>query len=499
MKILLIQPPIAIKENEAFAVTPPLGIAYLGAVAEQLGHEVKILDTIAVGFSFRQKKGALIRIGLPQEKIKHEIERFRPDLIGVSCPFSLMDEEMKQIASTVKALDKKIPVVVGGAHPSSMPEFVLNDENIDYVVLGEGEKTFSELLTALESNANLQNIQGLMYKQGEKIVKNAPRKYIEDLDSLPFPAWHLLPIETYISIGQAHGSQRKKRFMPIITSRGCPGTCVFCSIHTVWGHKWRHRSPENVVKEMEKLHTEYRIDEFHFEDDNLTLSRQRMMEICDLIISKGLNVKWMTPNGVAVATLDYDLLKRMKASGCFQLNFGIESGDPIVLKEIINKNLTLERVREVVGYSKSLGIWSHGFFVIGFPGESLESIERTIEFSKTVDLDSANFFIAAPYPGTRLNALAQSNGLIDEKFDLTRLRTMDSSINTTHFTSDEMVALQKRAYMEFIRYRVKREFLYGYFFVRLLKNRSFDDFSFFMQKVTKRVIPTIRVRIKKNE
>jgi magnesium-protoporphyrin IX monomethyl ester (oxidative) cyclase len=496
MRVLLIQPPLTVKENEVIAVTPPLGLAYLGSVAEQLGHKVKILDTIALGFSFRQAKGDLIRIGLPQEMIKSEISQFRPDLVGISCPFSLMDEEMKNIALIVKEIDRDIMVVVGGAHPSSMPEYVLNNGNIDFVVLGEGELTFSDLLTGLESSADLRSVNGLMYKRQGKIVKNEHRAFIEDLDSLPFPAWHLLPIETYISLGEAHGSQRRKRFMPMITSRGCPGNCIFCSIHTVWGHKYRYRSPENVVKEIEKLRAEYGIDEIHFEDDNLTLSRQRMMGICGLLISKNLGIRWTTPNGVAVSTLDFDLLKRMKDSGCFQLNLGIESGDPRVLKEIINKPLNLEKVKKVVGYCRTLGIWSHGFFVIGFPGESFESIRRTIQFSKDADLDSANFFIAAPYPGTRLNALAQSIGLIDEKFELSKLRTMDSSINTTQFSSEEMIALQKKAYMEFIRYRAKKEFLYGYFFLRLLRSRSSGDLSFFMQKVTKRIIPTIRIKTK---
>lgn len=496
MNILLIQPPITVKENESLAVTPPLGLLYLGAVTEQLGYSIKILDTLALGFHFRQAKGDLIRIGLPIEKIKTEIEKFKPDLVGISCPFSLMDEEMKNIAKTVKEIDSAIPVVVGGAHPSSMPEYVLSSDEIDYVVLGEGELTFKELVSTLEDKADPANVSGLMYKRQGEIVKTAQRSFIEDLDSLPFPAWHLISLETYFSIGQAHGSQRRDRFMPMVTSRGCPGCCVFCSIHTVWGHKWRHRSPENVIKEIEKLQTTYGIKEIHFEDDNLTLSKQRMMSICDSLISRQIDIKWTTPNGVAVNTLDYELMQKMKASGCFQLNFGIESGDPQVLKGIINKPLNLEKVKTVVGYSKSLGIWSHGFFVIGFPGESIESIQRTIQFSKDADLDSANFFIAAPYPGTKLNALAQSKGLISDKFELSRLRTMDASMDTTHFSAEEMIALQKKAYMAFIRHRAKKEILYGYFFIRLLKNRSIEDLSFFMQKITKRVIPTIMIKTK---
>ena len=399
-----------------------------------------------------------------------------------------MNEEMRQMATLVKEINKEIPVVVGGAHPSSLPEYVLRNNSIDFVVVGEGETTFSELIKILSLKGDLKRIDGLMYKEHGTVIQNAPRKFIEDLNSLPFPAWHLLPLESYISIGQAHGAQRKKRFAPLITSRGCPGKCVFCSIHSVWGYKWRPRSPENIVAEIERLVSSYGIQEFHFEDDNLTLSKNRMIEMCDLILKKGLNIKWMTPNGVAVNTLDQAVLKKMKESGCFQLNFGIESGDPIIQKEIINKPLNLERVQNIINYSKKLGIWTHGFFVIGFPDESVESIRKTIEFSKNADLDSADFFIAAPYPDTKCYSKSRS---VTEEFDLSKLRTMDASINTAKFSAEELVALQKKAYMEFIFFRAQKEFLYGYFFARLLRNRSTDDLAFFIQKISKRVIPTI--------
>jgi magnesium-protoporphyrin IX monomethyl ester (oxidative) cyclase len=497
MNILLIQPPITVKKNEAFAVTPPLSLAYLAAVAEQIGHRVRILDTIVEGFNFRKNQGRLVRIGLPEEEIKREIEAFQPDLVGITCPFSLMDKEMRRVASLVKNVNPDILVVVGGAHPSSMPEYVIQDCNIDFVVLGEGEETFLELIKKIDAGTGFLNVRGLFFKKDGKIIKNSEREFIADLDSVPFPAWHLLSIEKYIELGQAHGSQRRKRYAPMVTSRGCPGKCVFCSIHSVWGYQWRARSPENVVEEIEELVSDYKIREIHFEDDNLTLSRQRMIKICDLIVERGLDISWTTPNGVAVNTLDSALLEKMKKSGCYQLNFGIESGDPNVLKNIIHKPLSLDRVRKVVDYSKKLGIWTHGFFVIGFPGESAESVQRTIDFAKEVDLDSANFFIAAPYPGTPLNDLASSEGLIKKDFDLSKLRTMDASIDTKQFKAKELVVLQKKAYLEFINYRLKREIIQGYFIVRFFKSHSPDDIAFLMQKIRERVIPTLSINTSK--
>jgi magnesium-protoporphyrin IX monomethyl ester (oxidative) cyclase len=491
MNILLVQPPITIKKNEAFAVTPPLSLAYLAAVAEQSGHRVRILDTIVEGFNFRKNEGRYVRIGLPAEGIRREIEAFQPDLVGITAPFSLMDKEMRSVASLVKSVNPDILVAVGGAHPSSMPEYVIQDCNIDFVVLGEGEATFLELIKKIDEGAGFLDVKGLVFKKDGKIIKNPQREFIADLDSIPFPAWHLLSIEKYIELGQAHGSQKRKRYAPMVTSRGCPGKCVFCSIHSVWGHKWRARSPENVVEEIEKLVSDYKIREIHFEDDNLTLSKQRMAKICDLIIERGLDISWTTPNGVAVNTLDSSLLEKMKKAGCYQLAFGIESGDPNVLKNIIHKPLSLDRVRKVVACSKQLGIWTHGFFVIGFPGESEESIQRTVDFAKEADLDSANFFIAAPYPGTPLNELAVAEGLIKKDFDLSKLRTMDASIDTKQFKAKELVVLQKKAYVEFINYRVKRELLQGYFVVRFFKSHSPDDLAFLMQKIRERVIPTL--------
>ena len=483
MNILLIQPPITIAKGEAFGVTPPLGLAYLASVAEKNGHHVRIIDTIAEGYNLRCYKNGQIRIGLKADDIRKEIEKFHPDLVGITCPFSLMDNEMRFVASLVKNVDRNIPVVVGGAHPSSMPEHVIRDPNIDFLVVGEGEGTFLDLVKRIDEGASCLDLKGAWIKVNGKIRKNAKREFIMALDSIPFPAWHLLPMEKYMEIGQAHGSQKRKRFASIITSRGCPGTCVFCSIHSVWGYEWRARTPENVVSEIERLVTAYDIREIHFEDDNLTLSKQRIAKICDLIIERGLDISWTTPNGVAVQTIELYLLEKMRKSGCYQLSFGIESGDPYVLRKIIHKPLSLDKVKKVVIWSKKLGIWTHGFFVIGFPGESAHSIRRTTDFAKETDLDSANFFIATPYPGTPLYSLASSKGSLKEGFDLARLRTMDATINTEYFEAKELIELQKKAYLEFMRYRVQREIIYGDFLIRFFKIRSLDDVAFLIRKI----------------
>ena len=483
MNVLLIQPPITITKGEVLGITQPLGLAYLASVIEQNGHHVEILDTIVEGYNFRCYENGLIRIGLKWNSIQKEVERFHPDLVGITCPYTLMDKEMRTVAALVKNVDHNIPVVVGGAHPSCMPEYVIRDPNIDFLVIGEGEMIFLDLIKKIDENVSCLDIKGLWSKVDGKIEKNAKREFIKDLDSIPFPAWHLLPIEKYIKIGQAHGSQKRKRFASIITSRGCPGNCVFCSIHSVWGYNWRARTPENVVSEIEKLVSEYKIREIHFEDDNLTLSKQRMAKICDLIIERNLDISWTTPNGVAVNTLDLDLLEKMKKSGCYQLSFGIESGDPYVLREIIHKPINLGTVRTVIDWSKKLGIWTHGFFVLGFPGESSENIRHTITFAKESNLDSANFFIATPYPGTQLYFLASSRRLLKNDFKLVKLRTMDAAMDTEYYTAKELTGLQKKAYLEFMKYRLKREIINGQIFRRFSEIRSLEDVTFLVRKI----------------
>lgn len=483
LNILLVQPPITVSKGEIFGVIPPLGLAYLASVAEQDSHHVRILDTIVEGYNFRYLENGFIRIGLENDSIQKEIERSHPDIVGITCPYTLMNKEMRVVASLVKNVHPDVPVVVGGAHPSSMPDSVIQDPNVDFVVAGEGEATFRELITRIEKGASISDLKGVWSKVNGKTILNKPRDPIENLDSLPFPAWHLLSVDKYIRVGQAHGVQKRKRYMPVVTSRGCPMRCIFCSIHSVWGYKWRARSPENVVSEIEELTTRYKIREINFEDDNLTLNKKRMAAICDLIVERNLDISWSTPNGVAIQWLDNELLRKMKRSGCYQLNFGIESGDPYVLRNIIHKPINLDRVRKVVEWSKELGIWTHGFFVIGFPGESPESIRLTITFSKELDLDSANYFIATPYPGTPLYYLALSRGLLKRNLDLTKLRTMDAAADTEYFKAKELVRIQKEAYLEFAKHRLRREILEGDALRRASKARSVDDIMFLMRKV----------------
>ncbi|MCZ7384122.1 MAG: radical SAM protein [Candidatus Methanoperedens sp.] len=485
MKIMLILPPLMVKENELFGVTPPLGIAYLASVLEKNSYEVSLLDCIVEGYNRPEKQNEYTHLGLRWHEIEERVRTFAPDVVGISCIFSRMFPEALKVAEIVKGIDTNIKVVMGGAHPSSVPYDVLSNTNIDFIVIGEGEMTLLELARCIgQGSTEYSHIDGLGYKVDGVLKLNPKTKFIETLDTIPFPARHLLPLEKYYSIGESHGGLKRNRYASIITSRGCPGNCVYCSIHTVWGRSWRPRSPANVIEEIKHLVNDYGIEEIHFEDDNLTFDRERARMIFQGIIDEGLDITWTTPNGVAIWKLDEELLKLMKKSGCYQLNVGIESGNEQVLRKIIKKPLKLEKALEIVKKIRELGIWTHGFFILGMPGETKQTMEDTINFAIKLDLDSANFFVATPYPGTTLYDLCKEHGFIQD-YDLRRLMVQSAMISTGEFTSDEVLKLQKEAYQRFMLHTIKREIIYLNMVRRLMQLKTMDDVRFMYRKLSR--------------
>jgi magnesium-protoporphyrin IX monomethyl ester (oxidative) cyclase len=485
LKVLLIYPPFNLASYERLIVAPPLGLAYIGAVLEEAGYKVRILDTVALNWRNPIKIRDRIHLGQKWEDISDEIKRSKPDAVGISCPFSCQSHNAHKVAELVKAYDTDVPVIMGGAHPSTLPERVLRDQNVDYVVIGEGELTMLNLLKTLSKGASFNGIDGFAYREEGKIVINPKKKFIEDLDSLPLPARHLLPMNEYFNAKAPHGPElMRSPFTSMITSRGCPYNCVFCSIHTVWGHKWRPRSPDNVVLEIEHLIDVYKIREIHFEDDNLALNKRRMEKICDLILDRGLDIKWFTPNGVAIWTLDKNLLEKMKKSGCYKLSFGIESGDPETLR-FIGKPVDLTYARKVIQWANELGIWTHGFFVIGFPYESKASIDRTLRFATESDLDFASFFIATPLPGTRLLEIVKKEGLIENDPNWANLDVFNAALNTKFFTIEEIDSLQRDLYVSFLRKRILNSLQPRKFALRLKKVRSTEDLLFLSRLSTR--------------
>jgi len=433
-------------------VFQPWGIAYVAAVLEKQ-HKVCIIDSPTEGRrNLEQIDGTKYRVGLRNEELANRIRRWSPDVVGINIPFSGWSKGAFEVASIVKSIDNGIITVLDGQHPSARPEECLAHSNIDFVVIGEGEHTIFELVNTLEerNTQNLKKIKGIAFTKNGKNVITPPRPAIQDLDSLPFPARHLLPMDKYFIAVKENPIRGEicKPWATMITSRGCPYNCVFCTVHIVMGKKWRARSPGNVVDEIEQLIQTYHIKQIDFYDENMTVDKKRMETICDLIVNRGLDIEWYAPNGVRADTLDEKLLKKMKKSGCKGIRVAPESGVQRVVDQIVKKNQKLTEVEKAVVLCKKIGIKIGCFFVLGLIGETKEDIKETIKYAYKLRRLGANkfyFSIATPIYGTELYEQAKQGGFLRDNFSYESLAATEPQIETPEFTADELLKLCAQA------------------------------------------------------
>ena len=439
-KVLLFTSPVFTFENNIDVnPLPPLGLAYLGAILENSGIAVRIFDCLAEGWNNRTKVADnIIRIGSSFDEIEDVIRDFEPDIVGVNSLFSKQEKNARQIYDIVKKVNQNIITIAGGAHPTVLPELVMSDENVDFVVLGEGEETIVDLIKAIEGKEDISNLEGVGYKNNGQAIIIPKTKFIEDLDKLPFPARHLLNMEKYFGLKASHGTRTRRRFSPIITSRGCPAKCTFCSAKKVWGRKFRSRSPENVIAEIKLLIDEYQIQEIMFEDDNVTFDAKRAAKIFDSMIEEKLDVTWDTPNGIAAWTLTEELIDKIKESGCNRLNFPIETGNQYVMDNIIKKPLKLEKVKPLVKYARGIGLDVGLFLVIGMPGETEDQIWDSFHIAKELEVYSPHISIATPYPGSELYDLCIENKYLEDSFSLDDLFIKSFCISTENWDGKKL-------------------------------------------------------------
>jgi radical SAM superfamily enzyme YgiQ (UPF0313 family) len=320
-------------------------------------------------------------------------------------------EDGLKMAEITKSIKPDCITVFGGIHPTIFPEDVLNNKYVDVVCVGEGETTMLELLQTMHKGEGLNKVAGILYKEKGKIIKNQARPLIQDLDDVPFPARDLLPMNDYLftNVGRV-GWELPSPSTSMITSRGCPFQCTFCSSHLTFGRKVRYRSPKNVVDEIEHLVNKYKVKGISFVDDTFTLNSKRTSAICSEIISRGINVQWMCMG--RVDTTSKELLEDMKKAGCISIGYGIESGSQHVLDEYIKKNISLEAAQKAIKITKEVGLTSVAYFMIGTPGETMGDINKTIEFAKKLNPDAVNFSITIPMPGTEMFDIANKMGTI---------------------------------------------------------------------------------------
>jgi radical SAM superfamily enzyme YgiQ (UPF0313 family) len=366
------------------SIQQPLGLAYIAAVLQEAKHEVKLIDAAA--------------LNLTDEQIINETAQFQPLLVGTPGYSRSLS-----VATKLKTR-LGLPIVIGGPHVTALVNDTMKNKCFDYAILGEGEATFAKFAEATERQEDVSTVNGIIYKRGEEIVRTGPSPFIDNLDSLPFPARELLP-----PLSQYRPSPASCKRLPqatMMTSRGCPYHCAFCD-RSVFGNHPRTRSPSNVVDEMEVLVDKYGAKEIRFWDDIFNINQHRVIGICKELLSRRLDVPW-----TCLARVDHmnaEVLDAMAKAGCWQVDYGIESGNQAVLDGIM-KGQTLGLVERVVKMTRKAGIGVRGFFMLALPGETKSTMEDTISFAKRLDLTSAVFHLATPFPGTDLFALAKQSG-----------------------------------------------------------------------------------------
>lgn len=363
----------------------PIGLAYLAAVLEKAGHQVKVLDCAALSMSFQE--------------LKTRIVQFKPDIVGVTAMTPTVGSALK-VASLVKEVSPSTLVVFGGVHPTFMDKEMLREvDHVDVIIRGEGEHTIIDLVSALEERRGLKGVLGITYREEGSIYRNPERPYIENLDDLPKPGFRHFPLEKYRVFG--------RKILPVVSSRGCPFQCSFCVTSRVFGRKVRMRSPINVVDEVEWLKKEHGADAVTFYDDTFTFSKERVERICEEIMDRGLNIPWDCQT--RADCLSPELLKKMRDAGCEAITLGVESASPNILRAV-GKGTSPEQNEKAVRIIKEAGISVIVSVIIGYPGETMKDVNLTLEFIKKLKPDDAYLCIATPYPGTELYRLVKEKG-----------------------------------------------------------------------------------------
>jgi anaerobic magnesium-protoporphyrin IX monomethyl ester cyclase len=447
-RVLFINPPQSAPAGFEFCnIKTPLGYIYMAGVLEEHGFEVRILDCPLEYRTHTPVDATTIRIGTAWADIAVRVRDFAPAVIGVGCAYSAFESDSFALIASLHEAFPDIPVVVGGAHTSANPAYVLRNPHVAVAVIGEGEQSMLEIAQAVRDGRPLDGIPGTATRVDGQPRIHPPREYIQDLDTL-HPAWHLLDLPAYFRHPANSDATLRRNSVDIVTSRGCPGRCVFCSIVTVWGRGWRSHGAQHVVDEIEMLVRRYGARQFRFQDDNLTLKRDRILAICDEILRRKLDIRWDTPNGVAIWTLDEEVIARMRAAGCYRLTFGIESGSARTQK-YIGKIVAEDKIRRLIRCCHHNRIWACGTFIIGFPDETRDDIRETERMVLTCGINFAFIYIAQPLPGTRMMEDFRRHGLMDAQ----RFGSMlgHSEYDTLHFKAAEINALLRDLYRQFYR------------------------------------------------
>jgi len=429
MKVLLLRPAA---EKKSMARVLPLGLLAIGSVLKRAGHQVKILD---------------LRISnSPDEELEFVMRSFDPQVVGIGvmtieCKYGFVD------AAKVKEINPGVKIVFGGPHCSHEPQFILNDPNVDLMVSGEGDLTIVELIDALEQDRDIENVPGIAYKKNGSYIRTADRPVIRDLDKFD-QEYNLINLERYFNFQSSMDFFpvfRNKRFLPLVTSRGCPFKCTYC--HDIFDKSIQYRSPKAVVDEIEYLINKYGVREFHIVDDVFNVNMKRAKIVLDAIIQRNLNIHISFPNGLRADFFDDELIDKMQRAGVYRMALGIESGSQRI-QDMIKKDLDINIIYDVVEKLTRARMSVHGFFMLGFPSETRDEMKETINFACDLGLTTANFSLVIPNPGTDLRQTFIESR--ESNFEDFSEYTFDAaSCNASEVEGDDLIKLKREANRKF--------------------------------------------------
>lgn len=428
MKVLLVSPSQSeVYGNLTAPAYPHLGLGYIAAVLEKSGHMVRVVDIDADGIT-TDRFASILRDG-------------DYGLVGITTTTPTFNKAI-ELTRIVKDVSKAF-TVLGGIHVTVTPEESIRYDSVDFIIKGEGELTIVELVNYLEHGTDINSIDGLYYKSNGSVIRNRVRALINNLDDLPFPARHLFNKRNY-----TYPDALLKPAMPIITSRGCPADCNYCNSKSIFAHRFRTRSPQNVLEEIEYLIREYGVKEIHIWDDNFTTQKTRVFRIRDEIKKRNIRLKFAFPNGLRADYVDEEVLKALKDMGTYSIAFGVESGSQEVLDRV-NKNIKLEEIERAFKLARKIGLEIWGFFMLGLPGDTADSIKDTIDFAIKLNPDVAKFHILKPFPGSDVYKEFLERGLLfDNNYDHFGIHTPPVHRLET-LSATDLLQWHKRAYRRF--------------------------------------------------
>lgn len=465
MKVALIVPQVVCGVNQVRRVQPPLGLGCIAGVLEQEGiKNILIIDAAVEDYQHIEYIAGfpdLIKYGASENAIVEKLKKFPPDIIGISCLFSSQAQSVFSLAKRIKMSLSNIPIALGGIHASILHEEILNNhQQIDFIIAGEADYTFTDFVIKYINQKEYRDVPGLIYRDAQNIKANQIAAERIDVDSLPLPAWHLMPMEKYFKIAMPHNPFVKSgRVGCIITSRGCPQRCYFCSSSDFFGHGFRPISAMRVVEMVHYLVDCFDIRELQILDDTFTVDYKRVIEICEGIEHLGLRIT--LPNAVrADMPINHEARLKMfcalQKAGCEQIGVAVEHGDQDFINNVINKHLDLTEAAITCDLAHKAGLLVHTNFMVGFPFETEQQRQKTAYFARNFQADSFSISFATPLPGTRMWDIVKKNNLFVDSFDINRVLYGQVNIVPYDISIDELQKFVENLNLEINRAAAER-------------------------------------------